>query len=269
MRRSSLRAALAVVVLLQVSPAFADPIAQWATPWMVTFDQNGRGNVDNRGAFGAQAQTDGQVTDVGSFFEALPGTPALVHAATFAEPTFQLFGISEDSLGRSKVNFERVFQLRDSPSGRWQVTLHGSLMGVVDTRSPDLNPKASVGADASIDPGSDPTLTPVIQIHFEHDSSEGNGGVGVDDMMNHGAVLTDGVYVLSGQIFTSASIEGAVNESGAAVADFGLSGRNEGGFRVSVEATPLQVPESATIVLIGVGASALGGATWRRRRKVC
>jgi hypothetical protein len=75
MRRSSVGAALAILVF-QVTSAFADPIAEWGGPWMVTFPAEDVINISRddlvvRRAFG----------DVGFTFEALPGTQAWAKAA--------------------------------------------------------------------------------------------------------------------------------------------------------------------------------------------
>src|SRR5262245_37139312 len=80
MRRSLVGAALAVLVLFKVPSAFAEPIAEWGGPWIVTpglKSVSDAGDTQLKRAFGENAQRDEEILNVGSVaFEALPGTQA-------------------------------------------------------------------------------------------------------------------------------------------------------------------------------------------------
>jgi hypothetical protein len=86
--------------------------------------------------------------------------------------------------------------------------------------------------------------------------------------------LKDGIYVVHGMLQTSASIDGASQDSaGGARADFFLAQTFDGdlftrGLTVGVAASPIPevpVPEPATIWMLGMGGVVFGAVAWRRR----
>ena len=88
------RVALVVLVFFQVSSAFAVPIAEWGGPWHVSLGINLTSVGDDekaKRAFGQDAQKDGEIMNVGSFFEPLGSISPAIWSTTNSSKGMSLF----------------------------------------------------------------------------------------------------------------------------------------------------------------------------------
>src|SRR5262245_61605048 len=90
-RSSSISVMLFVVFivsgLVRVPVVFGEPVAEWATPWIVHLTHQTREQGLALVAFGLHA-ANGEVMDTGTFFETMPGTPAFARAQARANGGF-------------------------------------------------------------------------------------------------------------------------------------------------------------------------------------
>ena len=249
MRRSSVGAALVVLVLFIVPSAFADPIAQWTGVWMVTLGDKIRtdvGDVELARAFGDDGDVDEQILNVGSSNEALPGTKA--RAKVFGQVSGACLINCFVIIGRTSIEFERTFKLEGSPSGEWEVALIGHLVGglriITLGQGVDLNPRGTVSATGWISAASDPG-TRLLAFGSDHQVDRSFEPLSVDDSLANTGFLGNGVYVVHGTLEILMTINEARTESGTTEADF-FTGEGAG-LRVDVAATPRVTQQSLII----------------------
>jgi hypothetical protein len=250
MRWRALGVALVALVLLAVPSAFADPVARWGGPWLVTpgFSlSSATHDTELRRAFGANARNDEQIQDAGSSFESLPGTQAWA----------KVFGRSSSSscilvcgkvFADTSIAFERAFTLQGSPSGEWEVSLVGRLVGEVGLPTivgagVQLNPLAFVGGSVSISAVSDPA-TPLITVSVSH-RVDPAGPLNIDDPLAQTGFLPDGIYLVRGILGINTEIEESRFASGTTTADF--FDADGAGLRAAVDAAP-RVTEQSIII---------------------
>lgn len=212
-----------------------DPTAKWLGPWSPTLNP-----IVTSSGLGADA---GAFRSFGALGDAedLSGTSARAFSRAMADSA--TFGSASASTG---VAFNRSFQLSGSPGG-WDVTLSGRLVGLLFAASPTA-PSATVSAGAQIIGGPSLTWGPTT---IAPDRQRN-----IDDAMVGHALLSDGTYTVTGFLITSASVGSTGNplSTGGARADF--ASQDADGFFVGVDATP--VPESSSILLLGIGMITLG-----------
>lgn len=235
----------------------AGPTAEWTTPWNVTLENKSEfGNASDTRAFGDTSTTDGQINNIGSSGETLPGTPAV--AKSMSSVSSAVFFAS---LASTSVIFNRTFSLDGSPHG-WLLSIEGEVTGKLSAINASLNPRASLMANAAITGqggsnvgGISIPLTVVAPVSETISRSDFNSFAG--------DLFPDGIYNVSGSLVTSASVDNSLLLSGGAVADFFDS------FTVSVGANPVSAsPVPETINLIG-GFAVVGfcGYIWFRRSR--
>ena len=215
--------------------AHASPSFNWIGPWTVSFPPQQCGlhnSVCNFGvnAFGASATQDHQVTDVTA--DTAVGKSSYV-ASDFA------------SSGTGGLTFSRSFILNDSPAG-WNLTLQGNLDGTLlagGTADGNLRSSVRVDANARIistplnlqwsEARSTPPVAPnpFIPIHQAKDIS---------------GLLSDGLYTVAGSLQTQGVGEGTVGGSNFFP-----------GLVVSLNASPIPVPEPATFLLVLSGLASI------------
>jgi hypothetical protein len=253
MSRHTVAAAFAVLGLFPVSAAFADPTAQWGGPWMVvpgSFSLTSvPGDKQIRRAFGEDARRDGEILNVGPSFEPLPGTPARAKVYAAAS-TSSCVIICNHVFAVHSIDFERTFEVAGSPSGDWDITLTGSLLGSLhidieigafgDVGAP--NPIAQVEAVATISAAADPG-TPLI---IFKKSSQITQRIESDSFASTG-ILKNGLYVVRGTLELFTDIDEAFDASAFLEADFF---DDEAGLRVNVAATPRVTEESIIITAV-------------------
>jgi hypothetical protein len=251
MRRSSVGVALAILVLFKVPSAFADPLAQWAGPWMVTpgqRDPSTAGANELRRAFGEDAREDEEIMNVGSAFEPLPGTQAW--AKVYGQSAASVcLAACLSVFGFVSIEFERTFRLQGSPSGEWAVVFVSNLIGAVDFPTivgagVDIDPLAIVEASVSLSAASDPD-TPLHQLSFSDQLNSSTGPRSIDDFMSRTGFLPNGIYLVRGSLFIQTEIEESRFTSPTITADF-LFGELSG-LRVGVAVAP-RVTEQSIII---------------------
>jgi hypothetical protein len=243
LRRSSVGAALAVLVLFKVPSAFADPIAEWAGPWRVTLlleNSTPSGDVQLRRAFGENAQKDGEILNIGFSFEPLSGTQAWAKVYGQASSSICVI-LCGPVFGDTGIVFERAFRLEGSPSGEWEVALIGRLVGDFDLQPTivgagiEVNPQANVFASVSISAVSDPA-TKLLQFNIFQEEITPLSVDDVDDPLADKGVLPNGIYLVRGELGIDVEVEESRFETGVATADF-FAGE-AAGLRVGVAVAP-------------------------------
>lgn len=252
MRPSSVGAALAVLVLFKVPSVFAEPIAEWGGPWIVTpglRSVSDAGDTELKRAFGENAQRDEQILNVGSVaFEALPGTQAWAKVYGESHAGSCLFSCNQ-IFANPAIDFERPFRLEGSPSGEWEVALTGLLIGLFDINLElgliggdfgDFNPQAILDAVVWISLLSDPA-TRFLQVSFRHE----NQSIVFDSSVDK-KVLRNGIYLVHGSLGIKTQVHEVGNEaaSGTVIGDF-FNG--DAGLRVGVDVAP-RVTEQSIII---------------------
>lgn len=221
------------------TPGAATPI-DWQGPWNVQLDQNQiNGAGAKQRAFGVSATLDGQTVD-------LEADIALARAEAVV--------LAVDSSAVARVEFERSFRLFGSPHG-WLVGLQGVLTGsLFIVTDPGMEGEATIFGRATI---------------FDNNGNlvgfDKNGnfvGLSIDvaktrevegltpfvlDLSEDAAFLDDGNYLIKG--FLQASATGALPPRGQSPPVIAQSLFFNGGWEVSISATP--VPEPSTPLLIG------------------
>src|SRR5580704_9894269 len=217
------RVALVVLGFFQVSSAFAVPIAEWGGPWQVTlgrtlgFAQTSIGDDErSKEAFGLGAK-DGQITNVGSFFEPLGGgSPAIAKADGFVSAGSCIIACNH-FFGDAAVDFDRAFRLEGSPSGQWSVDLVTALDGEIFALG-DGNPRSIVGASVTIATLSDPATT-LLGTFFHYDVTDDD--LIIRETVGRPGFFNDGTYLVQGSIVVNTDVsEERCSCGGVAEANF-------------------------------------------------
>jgi hypothetical protein len=190
-------------------------------------------------AFGSSATQSGQILDTTS-------DTAVAKAAT------------ETRTGDAGVRFSRQFELSGSPQG-WNVSLSGQLNGSLGALGTSTGAHASVLAQATISPSLGIDLS--RQVGFTPPFQDVPYTV-LSLSQTHTALLSDGVYTVTGLLRTQNGSQGGVAGSDF----FGLflptPPQPPFGFQVSVSASA--VPEPSSVLLLATG---LVGAAWAYRKR--
>jgi len=264
--RGALVAVVISCVLLQASVAVAGPMAEWSGPWAVIpfiFDD---GATRAMFAFGQGAQA-GEIRNTGSSSEPLPGTSALARADAKVDAGGCVFTCNGFN-ANIELLFLRTFQLSGSPSGLWDVSLTGIWAGKIATLG---NGRASVDASVVISSLNFPDIgLEKARVDLPPHNDVRNATLDLFEVSTDRKLLNDGTYLVFGslEVKTFAAEDAGFpffTSSSSAEADFSDFFGLNGGLIVGVGAAP--VPEPGTIVLFGIGASALGRFAWRRQRR--
>lgn len=238
-----MRAAVIVLVVLGFSPhAQAVPTFTWTEPWNVNLLSNCNVTFPNfpvcgvhPRAFGTSATQDGQILDT---------------AADIAVAKSSWSAGNVSGGGSTGLTFSRQFLLSGASEG-WAVSLNGSLNGGIGAFGSN---NASVTAGASI--------VPSLGITFDARRTafqEPPVFIAVNQSQTQTAVLTDGLYTITGSLITRSG--GGSGLSSSSFFD-PIAGNPGDGFRVSVSASP--VPEPSSLALFATG---LAAAAWAYRKR--
>lgn len=230
---------LAVFTAVIAGPTLAYAGFMWLdNDWDVALDMNvDKGTGSKRRAFGLTATKDGQILDTGA-------DVAVARAEALASTDVTGAGLSSFL---AQVDFDRSFQLSDSPGG-WKVTLQEVLSGSLAALDPQMASFASVIANASIR-GTDVNNMPVDgpSLKFDEMNTE-DDSVFTDiifEVLTETETLPDGKYTVTGLLRSKALI--FLNPlTGSAQSKF-----FDGGLAVSLVASPIPEPPTWLCVLTG------------------
>jgi PEP-CTERM motif len=222
---------------------------QFTSDWMVAFQANAVGAADAAVAFGNSATKDDEKTDLA----ANPGV-AKAQSSASSVPIFNM------NRGQADVFFQRGFRLPGDAN--WSVTLAGLLTGTLSATSPGggLTAQAVVqgegiirnnmGAVEAVIGGGNSAWFANLQ------PQQGTETLNLVEPLQTTVILPSGDYTLIGSLETVARADPGPPAAGQANADFFHS------LSIGVNATPLPVPEPASVVLlmIGFGASLVSSA---------
>jgi hypothetical protein len=229
--------------------ARAGSIADWTNPWDVKLGDPVLGGTTSTAirAFGAPSTMDGQITDRGVAGSLLPDTDAVIKARADVGPAS--FAIIQSASVR--VDFDRPFELSQSPSGFWKVTITLSVNGTLST----TGTSSSAGIQALF------KITDSAGNTLPGDGVQYNDGVTLaGSRASTGAptktfVLPDGNYQAVGFVLVNAQ---SSSDPGGATSNFFST--------VDGMVSATTVPEPPSIALASISTLAVAGWRWRHRR---